>query len=266
MNKTEAFQILGVSSDASEEEIKKAYRQQAAKLHPDHNKSETATQDFVRLNEALETANKPDEPQFNFSFYASPFFGGPFRPVGYQSMVRIVGNPITLTFEEAVLGCAKELSATIHKPCPDCKGKRCDSCSQSGVKIENISETHQIPPGVDNYSVISFRVPFGIANCRVAVLPHPFMTRNGPDVVSSVDISLLEALKGINKKVMTVKGEKSLKIKPGIKNKELVKVAGFGVPPYGNHVFVVNVNYPEDYSGLVAVLEKEENNVVCNIL
>ncbi len=55
------YQLLGISSDASDGEIRKAYRQRAKELHPDVNPSKEAEVEFVALREAYETlldANK----------------------------------------------------------------------------------------------------------------------------------------------------------------------------------------------------------------
>ncbi len=48
-----------------------------------------------------------------------------------------------------------------------------------------------------------------------------------------------------------------MEFKPKTRNGDTVRVAGFGVPPNGAHIFVVNVTYPEDVSGLISVLEPE---------
>jgi molecular chaperone DnaJ len=80
---------------------------------------------------------------------------------------------------------------------------------------------------------------------------------SGEDVISTVELSLLEALKGTKKSLRTIKGDKILEFKPKIKHGDRVRVAGFGVPPNGAHIFVVNVNYPENVTSLIETLEKK---------
>ena len=57
------YQILGVSRNAPDEEIKKAYRRLAVKYHPDRNpdKKEWATEKFKEINEAYEVLGDPQK-------------------------------------------------------------------------------------------------------------------------------------------------------------------------------------------------------------
>lgn len=92
----------------------------------------------------------------------------------------------------------------------------------------------------------------------INVLPDHDMQLNGKDVIGVVELTLLEALKGTKKKLRTVRGEKILAFKPKTRHRDTVKVAGFGVPPNGSHVVIVNVNYPENVSKLIETLENTD--------
>jgi DnaJ-class molecular chaperone len=91
------------------------------------------------------------------------------------------------------------------------------------------------------------------------VLKDPDMNLSGADVISKIEISLLESLKGTKRTIRTIKGERTLIIPPKIKNGDNIKVNGFGIPDRGSHVFLINVSYPEDVSRLIEVLEN--NNI-----
>lgn len=159
-------------------------------------------------------------------------------------------------------------------PCTNCKGSGyvtgaasfCNDCSGSGLKknLENLRIV--IPAGVEsglrlgiqergNYNKsIGF---FENLVVVISVIPDHDMQRRGPDVISVIELTLLESLKGTRKKLRTVHGEKTLTIRPKTKNKDVVRVSGFGVPPNGSHEFVINVNYPEDVSDIIQVLENK---------
>jgi len=94
---------------------------------------------------------------------------------------------------------------------------------------------------------------------RVHVEPDKDMMLNGDDVISNIDLTLLEALKGATKAVRTVKGEMKLKIQPGVKHGNQIKVAGYGIGGVGSHLFIANVEYPKDTKELIELLEKANN-------
>lgn len=165
-------------------------------------------------------------------------------------------------------------------PCNTCKGtgyisqnSTCSSCGGSGTikSVDTLRVT--IPSGVENglRLILKGRGHYRSMNkgphgqplydnviAVINVIPDHDMQLSGNDVISVVELSLLEALKGTKKKLRTVRGEKTLAFKPKTKNRDTVKVAGFGVPPHGAHTFIVNVSYPEDVSDLIKVLENKD--------
>ena len=160
------YEILEVSRDADTETIKKAYRNQALRYHPDRNQGDKeAEEKFKQINEAYEVLNDSDKREiynrygkeglkgsagggfgggFDFDDLGdvfSSFFGGGFgsqRSSKNQYKYSLdIEVGLTLEFNEAVFGCEKELKYRYKTPCKACNstgskdGKK-ESCIQCG--------------------------------------------------------------------------------------------------------------------------------------
>ena len=170
MNKRDYYEVLGVSKDANEKEIKSAFRKLAKKYHPDVSKEPDAEAKFKEAQEAyaiLSDADKRrqydqfghaafqggaggaggfDFSNFDFSDIFGDIFGGGFgfnfgggsrsnRPrKGNDTLIRM-----NLTFEEAVFGCEKELKLNVTEDCRECHGvgghneRTCSNCRGTGT-------------------------------------------------------------------------------------------------------------------------------------
>ncbi len=149
------YEVLGVSKDASDDEIKSAYRKLAKKYHPDLNKDNpSAAEKFKEINQAYEVLGdkqkRSNYDQFGsadsnpfgagqgsgegfggfggFEDIFSNFFGGAgFGGFSSQGRTReAVGSDIdmriNLTFEEACFGCKKTINVTRVELCNECDG------------------------------------------------------------------------------------------------------------------------------------------------
>jgi len=169
------YELLGVSRDATEDEIKKAFRQQARKYHPD-NKETGSEELFKEINQAYEILSDlekrniydqyglsglhsaygsgPEAGNFGFgdlSDIFSQFFGearvhrssvGPERGMDLR-------YDLDIDFLEAINGCTKQITVQSHEDCKLCKGsgakpgsklKPCRSCNGLG-EVRRVTES-----------------------------------------------------------------------------------------------------------------------------
>ena len=172
-DKRDYYEVLGVSKDASADDIKKAYRKMAMKYHPDRNPGDKeAEEKFKEVGEAYEVLSDADKKarydQYGFAgvdpnFGAGAggyggagfggfgdfsdlgdifgdFFGGGRSRGSQQNAPRRGENVMSrleLTFEEAAFGCEKEVATPRIENCPNCNG----TGSADGV-IETCSQCH----------------------------------------------------------------------------------------------------------------------------
>jgi molecular chaperone DnaJ len=159
MKKEEAYSALGLSASASKDEAKKKFRDLSKKLHPDVNKSSTATEEFKKVNEAYDSIKNDkfdDEPQFHGGSGFNPFGGmginlndliNGFSGFNQRRQQRNNFPPIEinldLSFKEAVLGARKELNFKRQVKCQPCDGQArsakdngCAQCKGTGKVIQ----------------------------------------------------------------------------------------------------------------------------------
>ena len=161
--KRDYYEILCVDRDATEEEIKRAFRKLAFKYHPDHNHDDGATDKFKEVNEAYEVLCDPDRRAAYNRFghgaegfwgqdlngfdlgglgdIFDAFFGGAATTRQAPQRGTDLYYSITISFEEAALGCEKEITILRTENCSLCQGvgtkpgiqpARCPSCNGTG--------------------------------------------------------------------------------------------------------------------------------------
>ena len=171
MNNTEYYDRLGVSKDASQDEIKRAYRKMSKKYHPDINKEPGAEEKYKEVQEAYETLSDDQKraaydqygPDGANGFGGQGGFGGFDGGAGFGGFEDIFSsffgggatrNPnaprqgddlqyrVNLSFEEAIFGAEKEVHYNREATCKTCSGSgakpgtspvTCGRCHGQGV-------------------------------------------------------------------------------------------------------------------------------------
>jgi len=144
--KQDYYEVLGVPRNASDEEIKRAFRKLAFQHHPDRNKALGAEEKFKEINEAYQVLSDPEKrsrydrygrvdvergfPDFGFGGLGDIFesffdgFGTPFGRTAQRVPQKgdSLQSHLTLSFKEAVFGCNKEVEIQRIEFCPSCHG------------------------------------------------------------------------------------------------------------------------------------------------
>lgn len=187
-DKRDYYEVLGVTKGASEDEIKKAYRQSAKKYHPDlHPGDKECEEKFKEVNEAYEVLSDKDkkarydqfghagvDPNFgagagggrgpfgvdvDFEDIFTSFFGGNKGGRGGNAPSRgtDVDVSVTISFEEAAMGCKKTISYE--------NVSSCDECSGTGAKAGTQPKTCTVCNGTGRV-LITQRTVFGVVQTQ----------------------------------------------------------------------------------------------------
>ncbi len=168
MEKADYYDILGVQKNVGQEEIKKAYRKQALKYHPDKNSGDKAAEErFKEINEAYVVLSDPEKRELYDRYGHAAFAGGGdggFRDFGFRGFEDIFSDVfgdifgtgrrgrrgargadlrynLTIDFTEAVFGVEAKIQVPRHEPCGHCAGtgaepptkpETCPACRGTG--------------------------------------------------------------------------------------------------------------------------------------
>lgn len=246
------YQILGVSKNASEDEIKKAFRKLAQKYHPD--KPTGDEKKFKEINEAYSVlSNKQKKAQydqygsdfsnasgfggnsqgFDFSGFSHGFGGGQnmefdlndifnsFFGGGFGQRIRKgrdIQMDISISFKESAEGVKKKIK--IQKD------------DRETEEIEIV-----IPSGIENGEMVRVTGKGesikdgrpGDLYIRIRVEPHKTLQKRGLHLITNLKIKISDSLLGANKKVETLYGDVNIKIPEGIQHGEILKLKGKGI-------------------------------------
>ena len=275
MANNDFYKILGVSEDASDSDIKRAYRELAKKYHPDkHKGDQNAENRFKEISEAYavlgDSKKRAQYDQMrrygggsgnfqNFNFEdLSEMFGGGFRGRrtaggggfgdlfseffggrgGFSQRPQKgadISAELTIAFDVAVNG-----------------GKQMITVNGQRLSVN-------IPRGIEDGKKIRLRGQgqSGLASgasgdliITIHVAPHPTFQRKGGDIYSAVPVNIVQASLGAKVAVQTYdRGTVNLKIPPGTQHGKTLKLAGMGIDlngRKGDHYVKVELTVPNN--------------------
>ncbi|WP_133128368.1 DnaJ C-terminal domain-containing protein [Legionella nagasakiensis] len=252
MDHKDYYKIMGLNRDATEKDIKTAYRRLARKYHPDISKEPNAEEKFKEMAEAYEVLKDPekrrvydqyvqdwdirqkanyssqqkewdigkDSYHFDPNFFESLFGTAPFREqsfagADYQSSIRI-------SLEEAYQGVVKDLQlpAYGHHHSPQILRVKIPAGVKSGQQIRLVGQGAESRSGG----------PRGALYLTVYIEKHPIFDVKGNDVYLTLPVAPWEAALGSTIVVPTLAGNVDLKIPPGSQGGQTLRLKKRGLP------------------------------------
>ncbi len=262
------YAVLGVARDASEDEIRKAYRNLARKYHPDLNPDDRVAEErFKEISQAYEVLSDTKkrqnynefgahalDPNFNaeaaraaqHSFRGGAGMGGDFAFGNMDDAFQHVfsrggrgrgrGNG-----GYAMRGADTEVALTLDFLQAALGGEQTFQLQRPSLdgsfKLESV--TIRIPPGVGDGGVLRIPKkggegfgggPSGDLLAEIHVRPHRVFRREGRDVYFDLPIALQEALFGAKLEVPTLDGRAMLSVPPGTSSGQKLRLRGKGIP------------------------------------
>ena len=284
MAKKDFYEILGVSKNATEAEIKSAYRRLARKHHPDIDKSEGAAEKFKELSEAYQVISDPAKrknyDQFGHAAFeqGSPFgsgagggnpFGGGFsyswntsdggqgNPFGgggfsdpFDLFEQIFGGGMGAEFARGfrrrqTFRMELTFDEAVHGTQKVVEVERVEGNDNKRVREKmNI----KIPAGIDEGT----RMRFGDVDIVFYIRPSNEFEREGANIFTEEKITLPEAVLGTTIEIKTIHGKVKVKVPAGTQSGTLVKIKDKGVFTLkgkpGDHYVRVHVQIPTKLS------------------
>lgn len=262
------YDILGVDKTASQDEIKKAYRQLALKWHPDKNDAPEAEEEFKKINEAYEVLSDPQKRQTYDQFGHAAFqqgmgadgqqaggqgpfsytfsFGGQ-SPFGEETFGGF-SDPFEI-FNQFFGGASPFGRRQPPKPTYQIEVGFMEAIEgiEKEVQINGGSKKIKIPAGVGSGQ----RIRFDDFNLIVQVGDHPKFERRGLDIIEVEKIPFSMAVLGGTITVNSVYDEEiKLRIRSGTESGTMIRLRNKGVKlpnrnHRGNHYVRIQIEIPD---------------------
>lgn len=268
MQRRDYYEILGVARTATEAEIKAAWRDIARRSHPDQNADPATVERFKAAAEAWRVLGDADARRQYDRFGRLPdgaSYGVPApRPTPVADAFRSAAHAarrafraergenldiaVDLSFDDAARGTMRVLELP-----------RNTAPAGEEPRVVRRRLEFRIPPGVVDGQVLRWRGEGGpgrwggrdgdlLVTCRVA--SHPWLTRQGLDVIGRLPLRMSEAIAGGRVRAPGIGGALTLDVPAGVRPGERIRVPGAGVARRdgvrGDAVYVVEIELPDE--------------------
>jgi len=279
MAKRDYYEVLGVDKNASENDIKKAYRKAAMKYHPDKfaNASDAEKKDaeekFKEINEAYEVLGDAEKraayDQYGHAAFEQGgggaggfggfegFGGGGFG--GFEGFAGFGGSSrrsyaepghdlrynLEITLEEAAKGVEKTIK---YK-----RNGKCEHCHGTGTAKETVEKKINVPAGIDDGQKLKYAGlgeasqsggPNGDLYIVIRIKSHDIFVRDRENLYCEVPISYSTAVLGGEVEIPTLNAKKTIRVPEGTESGRLLKVKGEGIKSlrgYGQGDIIVKI-------------------------
>ena len=264
------YSTLGVSRNASQEEVKKAYKKLAMKHHPDRGGDETK---FKQINEAYEQITNPQPQQQGFHSSNGPFEfhfgGGAPQDIFEQFFAQGFGNGPFTQQRRGPGRKNKDLRINVQVSLKDTLTKQQKSVSVQTTKGDRFPVDIEIPRGVSNGTAIKYAqqgdnlfesLPRGDLYVIITVQPEANYSVQGSTLIYSLQLTAIEAMTGCKKIITGIDDKKfDMTIPSGTQYGQRFGFAGQGL-------YNINTNKRGDMIVLVDIKIPKLNEEQLNIL
>ena len=264
------YEILGVGKNASDEEMKRAYRKLAMKYHPDRNPNKKEAEErFKEINEAYAVLSDKEKRKQYDNFGADGFrqrftqedifrgfdfdeifsgvlggrgrrefkFGGGRGGFDFGDLFGgSFGNQDMGRMPQKGEDILYELTISLEEAASG--GEKRISYRKDG-KVEEVSV--KIPKGIPAGKKLRLAGkgmegkkggPQGDLYLQISIQEHPLFTREGDDLIVEKEVNFSEAVLGNSVEVHTLEGTKKIKVPPGTQSHTKMRLKGLGIPHF----------------------------------